>query len=183
MASKLLLSTADYAVHSQQGVRYMKPTAFIAFVAAAIVVPSAICQEKDAPIYRVTVVERTMKAINYAYRSGPTAIDFRGTVLLPRAKGEAIVESKQGRTEIDARFDNLSTPQGFGLEYMTYVLWAITPEGRPRNLAEIVPNGSHKASIHVTADLKAFGTLITAEPYSAVPQPGYVIAAENTRAE
>jgi outer membrane protein OmpA-like peptidoglycan-associated protein len=142
-------------------------------------VTPAIGQEKDAPIYRVTVVERTMKAINYAYRSGPTTIDFRGTVLLPKAKGEAIVESKQGRTEIEARFDNLSSPQGFGLEYMTYVLWAITPEGRPRNLGEIVPNGSDKASIHVTTDLKAFGLLITAEPYSAVRQPGDVVVAEN----
>ncbi len=156
----------------------MKSTS-IALIAAAIAVSPAFCQEKDAPIYRVTVVERTMKAINYAYRSGPTTIDFRGTVLLPKAKGEAIVESKQGRTEIDARFENLSTPQGFGLEYMTYVLWAITPEGRPRNLGEIVPNGSDKASIHVTTDLKAFGMLITAEPYSAVHQPGDVVVAEN----
>ena len=65
-------------------------------------------------------------------------IDFRGTVLLPKAKGQAIVESKQGRTEIDAHFEGLAAPQGFGLEYMTYVLWAIPPEGRPRNLGEIV---------------------------------------------
>jgi hypothetical protein len=85
-------------------------------------------RESTVPIYRVTVIERTMKAINYKYRNGPTIIDFRGTVLLPKAKGEAIVESHQGRTQIDAKFENLSTPQGFGLEYMTYVLWAITPE-------------------------------------------------------
>jgi outer membrane protein OmpA-like peptidoglycan-associated protein len=106
-------------------------------------------------------------------------IDFRGTVLLPKVKGEAIVESKQGRTEIDAKFENLTTPQGFGLEYMTYVLWAITPEGRPRNLGEIVANSSNKGSLHVTTDLKAFGLLVTAEPYSAVRQPGDVVVAEN----
>ena len=136
-------------------------------------------ENHGTPIYRVTVIERTMKAINYQYRSGPTAIDFRGTVLLPKAKGEAIVESHQGRTEINAKFENLTTPQGFGLEYMTYVLWAITPEGRPRAIAEIVPNSSNKASVRVTTDLQAFGLMITAEPYSAVHQPSDVVVAEN----
>ncbi len=149
---------------------------------AAMSAGPAWCQAPDhsgTPIYRVTVVERTMKAINYAYREGPTMIDFRGTVLLPKAKGQAVVESKQGHTDIDARFDNLTTPQGFGLEYMTYVLWAITPEGRPVNLGEIVTNGSNKGNLHVTTDLKAFGLMITAEPYDAVRLPSDVVVAEN----
>jgi outer membrane protein OmpA-like peptidoglycan-associated protein len=155
----------------------MKPTILAVIMGIAVYVSPVICQ--DAPIYRVTVVERTMKAINYQYRNGPTSIDFRGTVLLPKAKGSAIVESKQGRTEIDARFENLTTPQGFGLEYMAYVLWAITPEGRPVNLGEIVANSSDKGSLHVTTDLKAFGLLVTAEPYGAVRQPSDVVVAEN----
>src|SRR5271155_2495798 len=153
----------------------MKPAILSIMAVLAAAVPG-MAQE---PIYRVTVVERTMKAINYAYRTGPTAIEFRGTVLLPKAKGGAIVESKQGRTEIDAHFENLTTPQGFGREYLTYVLWAITPEGRPRNLGEVVANSSNKASLRVTTDLKAFGLLVTAEPYSAVRQPGDVVVAEN----
>lgn len=165
----------------------MKSRTFAGISAAAIsaiaVVSPAFSQDRPpenrTPIYQVTVVEHTMKAINYQYRSEPTLIDFRGTVLLPKVKGQATVESKQGRTEIDARFENLSTPQGFGLEYMTYVLWAITPEGRPINLGEVVANSSDKASLHVTTDLKAFGLLITAEPYSAVRQPGDVVVAEN----
>jgi outer membrane protein OmpA-like peptidoglycan-associated protein len=159
----------------------MKSRYLIALPAAvlAVVTMAPPVMSQDAPIYHVTVVERTMKAINYAYRSGPTMIDFRGTVLLPKAKGQAIVESKQGRTEIDAHFEGLAAPQGFGLEYMTYVLWAITPEGRPRNLGEIVAGSSDKASLHVTTDLKAFGLLITAEPYSAVRQPSDVVVAEN----
>jgi outer membrane protein OmpA-like peptidoglycan-associated protein len=158
----------------------MKLRMITGLTALVIAVPLAMGQEnKDAPIYRVTVVERTMKAVNYAYRTGPTTIDFKGTVLLPKAKGQAIVESKQGRTEIDAHFEGLAAPQGFGLEYMTYVLWAITPEGRPRNLGEVVANSSDKANLHVTTDLKAFGLLVTAEPYSAVRQPGDVVVAEN----
>jgi flagellar motor protein MotB len=134
---------------------------------------------KIAPIYRVTVIERTLKAINYQYRSGPTIIDFRGTVLMPKAKGEATVESRQGRTEINAKLESLTTPQRFGREYLTYVLWAISPEGRPHNIGEIVPNGSDKADLRVTTDLQAFGLLVTAEPYSAVRQPSDVVVAEN----
>ena len=133
----------------------------------------------NVPIYRVTVVERTVKAVDYQYRSGPTPIDFRGTVLLPKAKGEAMVESKAGRTEIDARFEHVDAPARFGSEYLTYVLWAITPEGHAKNLGEVLPGSSDHAKLHVTTDLQAFGLLVTAEPYSAVRQPSDVVVMEN----
>src|SRR3954471_20633312 len=86
------------------------------------------------PIYRVTVVARTMKAINYNHRSGATKIDFRGTTLLPKAHGEAKVESKQGYIEIEVEFRELQPATAYGTEYLTYVMWAITPEGRATNL-------------------------------------------------
>ncbi|HEV2201994.1 MAG TPA: OmpA family protein [Bryobacteraceae bacterium] len=135
--------------------------------------------EPNAPIYRVTVVERTVKAINYQYLSGPTKIDLRGTVLLPYAKGEATVESRPGRTEIEATFDGLSGPQRFGGEYLTYVLWAITPEGRPHNIGELIAGSSDKAKVRVTTDLQAFALIVTAEPYSAVRQPSDLVVLEN----
>ncbi len=131
------------------------------------------------PLYRVTVVERTVKAVNYQYRSGPTPIDFRGTVLLPESKGDAMVESKAGRVEIDARFDHLSSPARYGHEYLTYVLWAITPEGHAKNLGEILAGSSDKGKLHVTTDLQAFGLIVTAEPYAAVRQPSDVVVMEN----
>jgi hypothetical protein len=125
------------------------------------------------------VVDRSTEAINYQYRQGPTKIDFRGTVLLPHGKGEATVESKRGRTEIEAKFENLTTPSAYGREYLTYTLWAITPEGAARNLGEIVPGGSNKADLHVTTDLQAFGLIVTAEPYSAARSPSDVVVLEN----
>src|SRR5882672_9305110 len=131
----------------------------------------ALCQsggDTTVPIYRVTVVQRTVEAINYQYRSEPTRVDFRGTVLMPKAKGDAMVESKRGRTEIDLRLDNMTEPQSFGREYLTYVLWAVSPEGRPHNLGEVVANGSNKARLRITTDMQAFGLIVTAEPYSAV---------------
>ena len=96
------------------------------------------------PIYHVTVVDRTIDAVNYQYRTGPTEIDFRGTVLLPQSKGDATVESKTGRSEIDARFHHLEAPGRFGPEYLTYVLWAITPQGQPKNLGEVLADGPIK---------------------------------------
>jgi len=133
----------------------------------------------SAPIYRVTVVSRSLSAINYQHRSGPTKIDFKGTVLLPASRGEATVESKKGRIEIDSKFEHLDTPHRFGSEYLIYVLWAITPEGRAVNLGEVVPGRSDKADLHVTTDLQVFGLMVTAEPYFSVSRPSDVVVLEN----
>ena len=134
---------------------------------------------QNVPLYRVTVIERTVKAVNYQYRGGPTQVDLRGTVLLPEAKGAATVESKAGRTEIDARFDHILAPARYGHEYLTYVLWAITPEGHAKNLGEVLAGSSDRAKLHVTTDLQAFGLIVTAEPYAAVRQPSDVVVMEN----
>src|SRR5277367_6140465 len=131
------------------------------------------------PIYRVTVVSRSLEAVNYEHRGGPTPIDFQGTVLLPHAKGTAIVESHRGSVAIDAKFEHMDAPTRFGREYLTYVLWAISPEGRPRNLGEILVDSSNRAHVKVTADMQAFGLMVTAEPYYSVTLPSDVVVAEN----
>ena len=134
---------------------------------------------KSEPLYRVTVVERTVPAVNYQYRTGPTPIDFRGTVLMPKAKGDAVVESKAGRTEIDARFEHVDAATKYGREYLTYVLWAVTPDGHARNLGEILTGHSDKGHLRVTTDLQAFGLIVTAEPYGAVRLPSDVVVLQN----
>jgi flagellar motor protein MotB len=131
------------------------------------------------PIYHVTVVDRAVSAVNYQYRTGPTKIDFKGTVLLPQAKGEAVVESKRGLTEVEAKFQHVETPARFGPEYLTYVLWAITPEGQAKNLGEVAADASDKAHLRVTTDLQVFGLIVTAEPYSSVRLPSDVVVLEN----
>jgi outer membrane protein OmpA-like peptidoglycan-associated protein len=130
------------------------------------------------PVFRVTVVERTTKAINYRHRSGPTEVDFRGTDLMPEAKGELNVNSKQGRIEIKARMEKLTPATQFGPEFLTYVLWAVTAEGRPKNLGEVLLSGDH-SNMEVTTDLQTFGVIVTAEPYFAVTQPSNVVVMEN----
>src|ERR1700722_482298 len=139
----------------------------------------AFAQTDPQPIYRVTVVSRSLEAVNYQHRGGPTPIDFQGTVLLPHAKGTAIVESHHGSVEGGAKFEHLEAPTRFGREYLTYVLWAISPEGRPKNLGEVLVDSSNKAHLKVTTDLQAFGLMITAEPYYSVTVPSDVVVAEN----
>jgi outer membrane protein OmpA-like peptidoglycan-associated protein len=134
----------------------------------------------NVPLYKIQVVGREIPAINYFHRSGSTKIGFQGTSLLPQAKGSAKVDARAGRTSIDASFEGMSPANGFGPEYLTYVLWAITPEGRPVNLGEVLPGGlKDKSQIDVTTNLQAFGLIVTAEPYYAVTMPSDLVVAQN----
>jgi outer membrane protein OmpA-like peptidoglycan-associated protein len=129
-------------------------------------------------IYRVHVVERTLDCVNYLHRSGSTTIGFDGTPLLPGAKGEAKVTSERGKITIDAHFEGLTPANGFGHEYLTYVLWAISPDGRAQNLGEVLPAGT-KNNIKVTTAFQSFGMIVTAEPYFSVSEPSDVVVIEN----
>jgi outer membrane protein OmpA-like peptidoglycan-associated protein len=131
------------------------------------------------PIYRITVVARTTKAINYNHRSGSTRIGFRGTALMPEALGEAKVQSEQGVIKINAEMEKLGPATQFGHEYLTYVMWAITPEGRATNVGEVLLNHSGKTKLDATTELQSFGLIVTAEPYFAVTQPSDVVVMEN----
>ena len=136
-------------------------------------------QQGPMPIFRVTVVGHTTPAINYRPRKGDTKVDFSGTALSPLALGNATVGGKKGYIDIDAKFDHLAPPTQFGPEYLTYVLWAITPEGRSTNLGEVQVKDD-EARVHVTTQLQAFGMIVTAEPYFAVTQPSDVVVIENS---
>jgi outer membrane protein OmpA-like peptidoglycan-associated protein len=130
------------------------------------------------PIYRISVTARTSKAVSYQHRSGSTKVDFKGTDLLPDSRGEAKVESKQGRIAIEVEFAGLQPASKNGAEYLTYVLWAITPEGRTANLGEVLLNGT-KSKLDVSTELQVFGLIVTAEPYYAVTQPSDLVVMEN----
>jgi outer membrane protein OmpA-like peptidoglycan-associated protein len=131
------------------------------------------------PTFHVTVVSRSVQAVNYKHRGGATKLDFAGTDLMPLAKGQAKVESKKGYIEIEVEFGNLQNPTTFGSEYLTYILWAISPEGRAINLGEVLVGGNSRSKLDVTTDLQAFALVVTAEPYYAVRQPSNVVVIEN----
>jgi len=135
--------------------------------------------QNDMPVFRVTVTERTTKAVNYRHRGGSTEVDFRGTDLMPAVSGHAKVEGKEGRLAIHAELEHMGLAESLGGQFLTYVLWAITPEGRAVNLGEILPGDNGKDKIDVTTDLQAFGMIVTAEPYYAVTHPSNKVVAEN----
>jgi outer membrane protein OmpA-like peptidoglycan-associated protein len=139
-------------------------------------------QLAETPIFRVEVVSRTTQAVNYRHRGGATKIDFQGTPLMPAAKGGATVESERGVIRISANFKNMSAPSSFGPEYLTYVLWAVSPDGRPVNLGELTLSDygmGSSSEIKTTSDIQTFGLIVTAEPYYSVTQPSDVVVMEN----
>jgi outer membrane protein OmpA-like peptidoglycan-associated protein len=136
-------------------------------------------ENNQTPVYRVNIVSRTTRAVSYKHRSGATRINFQGTNLMTGAAGEAKVESKRGVLEIEAEFTGLDKSTSFGNEYLTYVFWAISPEGRPVNIGEVLLGDNHRSKLDVTTDLQAFALIVTAEPYYAVRRPSNVVVLEN----
>jgi outer membrane protein OmpA-like peptidoglycan-associated protein len=129
-------------------------------------------------IYHVKVVQRELDAVNYLNRSGSTKVGFVGTELMPAAHGDGKVDSQTGKTHISVHFTGLTPANGFGKEYLTYVLWAVSADGRPQNLGELELAGN-KASLDVTSSFQSFGMIVTAEPYFAVSQPSDVVVLKN----
>jgi outer membrane protein OmpA-like peptidoglycan-associated protein len=125
------------------------------------------------------VISRSTPAVNYRHHSGSTKIDFKGTTLMPGAHGEAKVNSGRGTMKIEVNFAGLQSPKTFGNEYLTYVLWAISPEGRAVNIGEVLVGGNDRSKLAVTTDLQAFAMIVTAEPYYAVRRPSDVVIMEN----
>ncbi len=133
----------------------------------------------STPTFRVVVVSRSVRAVNYKHRSGNSKLDFIGTDLMPSANGVAEVNSHRGSIVIDAELSELQRPTTFGNEYLTYVLWAISPEGRAINLGEVLVGDNRRSKLRVSTDLQAFALIVTAEPYYAVRQPSNVVVLEN----
>jgi outer membrane protein OmpA-like peptidoglycan-associated protein len=135
-------------------------------------------QERTVPLYRVVVVQGSAKAINYRNLKHSTEIDLLGTVLVANASGEARVKSEDGAIQITAKFKNLPPASSFGGEFLTYVVWGISPEGSATNLGELILEHG-KGKVKVTEKLQTFGLIVTAEPYFAVSRPSDVVVLEN----
>ncbi|HTB96924.1 MAG TPA: OmpA family protein [Terracidiphilus sp.] len=131
------------------------------------------------PTSASTETSRTVEAVNYQHRGGASEIDLAGTALLPSVQGKAKVRSKRGTMEVEAEFENLQSPTTFGTEYLTYVMWAISPDGRAVNLGEVLIGGNAQSKLTATTNLQAFALIVTAEPYFAVRQPSNVVVLEN----
>jgi outer membrane protein OmpA-like peptidoglycan-associated protein len=151
----------------------MKKTVLITLAFSLFTLAAPAAQQQGS----AQVVSHTAKAFSYS-RAGSTKLDMRGTDAMPQASGEAKVQSRTGRTDVEVKVANLDAATSFGLEYLTYVVWAISPQGRAANLGEMVlDHGSGK--LKATTELQTFGLLVTAEPYFAVTQPSSIVVLEN----
>ncbi len=153
----------------------MRRFAFLAVFSLSLVLSA---QTQTGTTIRMEVVSKSAKAINYERGTGATRIDFSASSLMPGATGGATVESKRGYIQVSAKFEKLESPQKFGAEYLTYVMWSISPEGRVENLGEVLLKDG-KGKLNVTTELQIFGLFVTAEPYFAVRTPSDVIVLEN----
>jgi outer membrane protein OmpA-like peptidoglycan-associated protein len=163
---------------------------FLGFIAAAAFV-TAQTQTNSPSVSQTTstgavtaapapTVSRTIKAMHYRLQGGSTRVDFHGTDLMQRASGEAKVEGKKTNFQIEAKFEGFEDATKFGLEYLTYVAWAVSPQGRPVNLGELTLDHHGNAQLKAFTDLQTFGLIVTAEPYFAVTQPGNMVVAESS---
>jgi outer membrane protein OmpA-like peptidoglycan-associated protein len=147
---------------------------------ATFLCAAALASAQTAPAPATATVTRTTKAVHYRLQGGQTKVDFQGTDLLQGASGEARVEGKKTNFQIEVKFQNLEDATKFGLEYLTYVLWAVSPQGRPVNLGEVtIDHNSNTAHLKAATDLQTFGMIVTAEPYFAVTAPGNMVVMES----
>ena len=152
-------------------------------LAIVIVISVAVASAQTAPTPQsepgaTATVTRTTQAVHYRLQGGTTKVDFQGTDLLQRATGEAKVEGKKTNFQIEVKFQGLEDATKFGLEYLTYVLWAVSPQGRPVNLGEVTLEHGN-AHLKAFTDLQTFGMIVTAEPYFAVTAPGNMVVMES----
>ena len=155
----------------------MKPLVHLALAASLSFTAAAQSSSSQASSPGKTSVAHQMKAINYRNASS-SKVDMQGTSLMPSANGDAQVKSRSGRVEVELKMAGLEPANKFGMEYLTYVLWAISPQGRAVNLGELVLSHG-QAQVKATTELQTFGLVVTAEPYFAVTQPGSLVISEN----
>ena len=153
---------------------------FFALIFAVAALGCAQAQTSSTAFPSATAtVSRTSKAMHYRLQGGSTKVDFQGTDLLQGASGEAKIEGKKTNFQIEAKFQGFEDATKFGLEYLTYVMWAVSPQGRPVNLGELTLDHHGNAQVKAFTDLQSFGMIVTAEPYFAVTQPGNMVVAES----
>lgn len=138
---------------------------------------TAIAQSQEPP--SSAVVSKSTKAIGYKVGGGSTMVDLVGTELMRQADGEAKVEAKQSATRLAVTVRNMAPASTLGSEFLTYILWTVTPDGRTGNTGEIFIDKNGQGKLNATTPGKAFSLIVTAEPYFAVRVPSEMVVLEN----
>jgi outer membrane protein OmpA-like peptidoglycan-associated protein len=158
----------------------MKRAGIVTLIAAVLCLSTGIAatqSQQRAPAS--SIVSKSTKAIGYQVGGGSTKIDLKGTSLMPQASGEAKVEAKKGITQIEAMIMGLGQPSALGTEFLTYVLWVVSPDGRTSNIGELLVNKLGQGKLKATTQLQTFSLIVAAEPYFSVQQPSELVVLEN----
>ncbi|MGC2197365.1 MAG: hypothetical protein WA628_22010 [Terriglobales bacterium] len=153
-------------------------TALLLFVVLRLSAGTVVAQSQPAAPAS-TVTTKSVKAIGYQVGGGGTKVDLKGTELMTQANGEAEVEAKAGATKVEVSIKGLAQPTTLGTEFMTYVLWAVSPDGRTINLGEILTNKNGEGKLSPTTQAQTFSLFVTAEPYFSVRLPSEMLILEN----
>ena len=160
MSVKILISAALAAV------------SVVSFTSAELV-----AQSPQVPASDLT--PRSIKAVVYQVGGGDTKVDLESTPLGAGARGEAKVEARPTVTMVEAVIKDLPPSTKVGTEFLAYVLWAVSPEGRTDNLGEVRPKPNGQATLKATTPLQTFSLVVTAEPYPVVRIPSEMLVLEN----
>ena len=147
--------------------------------AISLTVSFAYAQTQQPEVPAADVIKKSIKAVGYPIGGGATKVVFVGTSFAPQAQGEAKVEAKKGPTSIEVKLSGMPQPTSIGAEFLTYVLWAITPDGRTNNMGEVLVDKTGEGRLNASTQLQTFALIITAEPYYAVRLPSEVVVLEN----
>jgi len=147
--------------------------------------PSASAQDQAAQaeqqVPQSAVITKSATAVGYEVGGGSSKVDLKGSELMPEASGQAKVEIKSnaGRTSVDVDVKALKPPSTLGAEFLTYVLWVVTPEGRTGNTGEIILNKNGDGKLSATTPAQTFSLIVTAEPYYAVRLPSEMVVLQS----
>jgi outer membrane protein OmpA-like peptidoglycan-associated protein len=159
----------------------MRRNRTLPFVLTAISLTAsfAYAQTQQPEVPAADVIKKSIKAVGYPIGGGATKVVFVGTSFAPQAQGEAKVEAKKGPTSIEVKLSGMPQPTSIGTEFLTYVLWAITPDGRTNNMGEVLVDKTGEGKLNASTQLQTFAMIITAEPYYGVRLPSEVVVLEN----
>ncbi|MGZ7073997.1 MAG: hypothetical protein ACXVKL_16270, partial [Candidatus Angelobacter sp.] len=165
-------------VEGRQNMRINRVT-LLPFVALCLAPGAVMAQSPQAVPEPSSVIISSVEAIGYQVGGGGTKVDLNGTALMSQATGEAKVEAKSGTTNVEVSTKALLQPTTLGTEFMTYVLWAVSTEGRTSNLGQIFINKTGEGKLSATTQMQTFSLFVTAEPYSPVRQPSEMVVMKN----
>ena len=105
-------------------------------------------------------------------------IIFRATPVISTGEGGADIQYENGNAEIAAEIKHMPPPALLG-PYTTYVLWALTPDGRASNEGVLTGAEGGSGSIQTQHAASQFALIVTAEPHFAVSAPSKMVVLYN----